>query len=233
MSPKDGGGWTEKVLHSFNNNGKDGYYPRASLILDAEGNLYGTTSLGGIHGIGTAFELTSNGSGKWIEKVLHSFGDRPDEYGYQPSGLIFDTLGNLYGTTLSGGIHGFGTVFELMPNGNGGWIVSVLHSFGEGADGAQPEASLVMDTTGNLYGTTTSGGIHDCGGNNGNCGTAFELSPLEGAGWSERVLHSFDNNGSDGIYPVVSLITATGGKLYGTTPQGGIHGHGTVFEITP
>src|SRR5271167_2431039 len=113
--------WSDKVLHNFNDNGTDGYYPYASLIFDAAGNLYGTTSFGGAYGYGTVFELTPTAGGGWTETVLHSFGNGTDG-AYPDASLIFDAVGNLYGTTQPGGTYhncngGFycGTVFELMP----------------------------------------------------------------------------------------------------------------------
>ncbi len=230
LSPRQGGGWTETVLHSFGSLA-DGYYPYAGLIFDSHGNLYGTTFGGGIHGYGTAFELTPREGGGWTETVLHSFGNGTD--GVSPdAGLIFDSLGNLYGTTNSGGIHNAGTAFELSPREGGGWTETVLHSFGNGSDGANPDAGLVLDGHGNLYGTTLAGGIHTC--LNYNCGTVFELSPEEGGDWAERVLHSFNQNGSDGAHPVADLIFDAAGNLYGTTLDGGIHTYyGAVFELSP
>ncbi|MGB8885888.1 MAG: choice-of-anchor tandem repeat GloVer-containing protein [Candidatus Korobacteraceae bacterium] len=230
LSPRQGGGWTETVLHSFNSPG-DGYYPYAGLTFDSHGNLYGTTSQGGIHGFGTVFELTPRQGGGWTETVLHSFGNNQDGW-YPDAGLIVDGAGNLYGTTSQGGIHSLGAVFELMPNGGGGWMERVLHSFGNGTDGANPAASLVLDSQGNLYVTTLAGGIHTCV--NYNCGTVLELSPQQGGGWTERVLHSFNQNGSDGANPVAGLIFDAAGNLYGTALDGGIHTYyGTVFEFSP
>ena len=124
------------------------------------------------------------------EKVLHSFGHGTD--GINPhAGLIFDADGNLYGTTELGGIHDSGTVFELSPKEGGGWTGEVLHSFGHGNDGAYPYAGLIFDADGNLFGTTFGGGIHETG-------TVFELTPNGGGSWTEKVLHSFNNNGTDG-----------------------------------
>ncbi len=230
LSPRQGGGWTETILHSFNSPG-DGYYPYAGLTFDSHGNLYGTTSQGGIHGFGTVFELTPRQGGGWTETVLHSFGNGTDGW-YPDAGLIVDAAGNLYGTTSQGGIHSLGAVFELTPNGGGGWMERALHSFGNGTDGANPAASLVLDSQGNLYVTTLAGGIHTCV--NYNCGTVLELSPQQGGGWTERVLHSFNQNGSDGANPVDGLIFDAAGNLYGTTLDGGIHTYyGTMFELSP
>ncbi len=231
------GGWTEKVLHNFGDGGNDGYLPGSGLIIDAHGNLYGTTAGGGTHGDGTVFELSPQGGG-WTEGVLHSFNFNGQD-GINPyGGLVFDAAGNLYGTTNFGGIHpaclanfGCGTVFELIPVGGGEWTERVLHSFGNGTDGAEPFfTSLIFDTAGNLYGTTNVGGLHGYG-------TVFELVRTQGGGWADRVLHSF-GSGDDGALPFAGVILDGAGNLYGTTQQGGIHtcpvgNCGTVFEITP
>jgi uncharacterized repeat protein (TIGR03803 family) len=221
----------ERVLHSFGSGPDDGSTPVAGLIFDAAGNLYSTTSGGGTYGPGTVFELTPAGT----ETVLYSFGAFGD--GVSPyAGLIFDAAGNLYGTTYGGGAYqcslgaGCGTVFELSPNGTGGWTETVLHSFGNGTDGAIPSAGLIFDAAGNLYGTTAYGG--DYGGYNGD-GTVFELSPNGSGGWTETVLHNFHYNGTDGVSPYAGLIFDAAGNLYGTTREGGTSSYGTVFEITP
>ena len=210
-----GGGWTEKVLHSFN--GTDGAVPDAALIFDAAGNLYGTTTYGG--GLGNVFELTPAAGGGWTEKVLYNVGNVP--FG----GLIFDSAGNLYGTTYYGGTYGHGAVFELTPVADGSWTEEVLYSFhNNDADGAGPYPTLIFDAAGNLYGTTYNGGFYGYG-------TVFELMPAAGGGWTEKVLHSF--NGTDGAYLFGGLIFDAAGNLYGTTVVGGSHGYGTVFELTP
>jgi uncharacterized repeat protein (TIGR03803 family) len=165
----------EKVLYRFcsANNCIDGEGPLAPVIVDKAGNLYGTTSGGGVSGYGTVFELTFNNGG-WIEKVLHSFQfDGKD--GFTPlAGLTFDAAGNLYGTTTSGGGDGGGTVFELTPNADGKWAEKVLHNF-NGKYGSAPFSNLIMDAKGNLYGTTFRGGAISkrCP---AGCGVAFELT---------------------------------------------------------
>ena len=115
LTPIAGGGWTEQVLHSFNNNGIDGFDPQAGLIFDKNGNLYGTTLAGGTYNGGTVFELTPAGGGGWTEQVLHSFNKNGTDGYYLWASLIFDGAGNLYGTTWVGGTYGNGTVFELSP----------------------------------------------------------------------------------------------------------------------
>ena len=145
-----------QVLHSFGKKGSgDGQTPNAPLIVDASGNLYGTTQLGGAYDAGTVFELTPEAGGGWTETLLYSFGYlHPD--GYSPSsGLIFDAAGNLYGTTFEGGAYGLGTVFELSPQEGGGWKEKILHHFNNnGVDGFQPPAGVIFDAAGNLYGAT-------------------------------------------------------------------------------
>jgi uncharacterized repeat protein (TIGR03803 family) len=159
------------------------------------------------------------------EKVLWSFGGTGDGIG--PGGnLIVDAAGNFYGATLGGGANSTGTVFELSPDGKGGWTESVLYSFGPqgSGDGQQPDAGLVMDSSGNLYGTTFVGGTNDEG-------TVFQLSPKAGGGWTETVIHNFGNSG-DGSLPTANLVLDANGHLYGTTGSGGTRSGGTVFQLT-
>ena len=240
LSPAEGGGWTETILHDFDYNGKDGYQPNGSLIFDGAGNLYGTTEYGGtgacegvtsVVGCGTVFELSPRTGGGWSEKILYFFISNGRD-GNNPSGaLIFDAAGNLYGTTTNGGAYGSGTVFELSPGPQGDYSEKVLHSFQDAlVDGSFPNGSLTLDAAGNLYGTTPSGGT-------GHEGTVFELTPAVGGEWPETVLHSFEKNGIDGYEPLGSLIFDAKGNLFGTTFDGGTgtcrEGCGTVFELSP
>ena len=217
LRPNAGGSWTETVLYSFT--GADGSGPNGGLIFDAAGNLYGTTKFGGAHGYGTVFELTHNPDGTWAESVLHSFTGAD---GANPwAGLIFDAAGNLYSTTLVGGAYGYGSVFELTHNSDGTWTKSVLHSFTERADGGLPDAGLIFDAAGNLYGTTKDGGTRGFG-------VVFKLT-LTSTGWRETVLHTF---GACATYPMGGVIMDAAGNLYGTASHGSNNG-GLVFEITP
>jgi uncharacterized repeat protein (TIGR03803 family) len=222
LMPKAGGGWKEQVLHRFNNNGTDGYYPEAALIFDTFGSLYSTTSSGGTGGVGTVFELTPE-SASWSERVLHQFKNGGRSYG----SLVFDASGNLYGTTAFGGALADGTVFELTLQADGSWAQTVLFGF-NGTDGLQPFAGLIFDASGNLYGTTSGGGAY-------NYGTVFELSPKAGGGWKRKLVLSF--NYQDGYYPTAILTIDGAGNLYGTTYGGGSgncqYGCGTVFELSP
>ncbi|HXZ40354.1 MAG TPA: choice-of-anchor tandem repeat GloVer-containing protein [Terriglobales bacterium] len=209
----------------------NGAYPRAPLIFDASGNLYGTTTDGGDSGCGgvgcgVVFQLTNSG-GTWSENVLWVFGGgRTDGCG-PFAGLIMDSAGNLFGTTHGCGAHGRGTVFELTYSG-GVWGETVLHSFTGQEGGGVPNASLVIDADGNLYGTTRSGGGGGC---LGGCGVVFELTNNHGI-WTETVLHIFQNDGRDGIEPGYNVTLDAKGNIYGTTATGGAFGYGVAFKLT-
>jgi uncharacterized repeat protein (TIGR03803 family) len=150
--------------------------------------------------------------------------------------LIRDDDGNLFGTTSRGGIKnsicnryggpaGCGVVFELSSTAGGGWTQTVLYKFtGSGGDGISPMAAVVLDETGNLYGTTNGGGT-------ASLGTVFRLSPGSSVGWTESIVHSF-GIGYDGSYPESPLIVGSDGQLFGTTLQGGLSNSGTIYAIT-
>jgi len=165
-------------------------------------------------------------------KVIHAFDSATD--GVIPEGrLIFDKAGNLYGTTVGGGPNGGGMVFELSPDGNGNWNETILYSFTGGSDGEEPVAGVVMDTDGNLYGTTQQGAIRNSNCSTG-CGVVYELSPSSN-GWSYQVLYSFTGV-PDGAFPNGELVIDAAGNLYGVTGGGGtsqgcFEGCGTVFEL--
>lgn len=208
------------TLYSFTG-GADGSSPCAGLIFDGSGNLYGTTS-------GTVFELMPS-SGVWTENVLHVFTGEPDDGAYSCAVLIMDAAGNLYGTTLYGGADNQGTVFSLTASA-GGWTEDLLYSF-QTSEG-YPQAVLVMDTAGDLYGTTSFGG--SINGGQSQRGTVFELTASAG-GWTENLPHSF-RGGTDGIRPEAGLIQDGAGNFYGTTSEGGGsgnngNGYGTVFKV--
>jgi uncharacterized repeat protein (TIGR03803 family) len=211
---KTGGDWTEKILYDF---GSDGGGPAAGVIVDAAGNLYGTTSRGGIHAAGTVFELTH----KRDEKVLYSFcslSSCPD--GCSPlGGLLRDKAGNLNGTTASCGTSNQGTVFQLSKSGT----ETVLHSFAGGSsDGAFPAyTSLLMDAKGNLYGVTTQGGAS-------NEGVVYKLSKSG----KLTVLHSFAGGSTDGCNPDGTLAMDKHGNLYGTTTGCGSSDDGIVWKVS-
>jgi uncharacterized repeat protein (TIGR03803 family) len=222
--------WAETVLYSFSE-GSDGVQPLSDLVFDQAGNLYGTTSLGGIKqgncnnngGCGVVYKLTASNGG-WTERVIHSFTGGND--GFTPlSGLVFDQAGNPYGTTRYGGgpgcaLLGCGTVYQLTPSGSG-WKENVVYKFTGGSDGDDPWGGLIFEQSGDLYCTTVSGGA-------GGGGTVYELSPSNG-GWTLTTLYSF--SGSDGSY--ASLTMDAPGNLYGTTFGDGSYGYGNVFKLTP
>jgi uncharacterized repeat protein (TIGR03803 family) len=216
---------TEKVLYSFTGaveSGPDGANPGANLLRDAAGNLYGTTQFGGTSGNGTVFELV-NSNGSYTEKVLYSFEGSTVNDGTLPlAGLVIDSSGNLYGTASGGGAFNAGIVFELV-NSNGSYTEKVLHSFASGGDGQGPQAGLVMDSHGNLFGTTVVGGASDSG-------AVFELVNSSG-NYTETVVHSFTDANGDGGFPYANLIVDSKGNLYGTTSLGGASNVGTVFEL--
>jgi uncharacterized repeat protein (TIGR03803 family) len=231
-------GATTQVLYNFSGQ-PDGGNPWAGLIFDAAGSLYGTTSTGGPGGGGTVFKLSPGAGGKWTETTLYSFtGQNGDGDGYAPyGGLIFDSLGNLYGTTAGCSQVNCGTVFELSPTQGGKWTETILHSF-NGQDGSVPlYSALIFDAAGNLYGTTIYGGSSGTRCDGHGCGTVFELSFSNGT-WSETVLYNFCSaqNCADGAFPAASLVFDANGNLYGTTSDGGARacdrgGCGTVFEL--
>ena len=219
----------EKALYSFTGGG-DGAFPQANVVMDAQGNIYGTTQSGGGSGCGgggcgTVFKLTPRGK----ETLLHVFQAGSDG-AFPIAGLTMDASGNLYGTTLNGGAHcQCGTVFKITPDG----AESIVYAFHGGAEGSSPQGMLVRDKKGNFYGTTASGGL-DCNGFGVGCGTVFRLTP-DG---KHRVLYSFAG-GSDGISPVTGLSLGTDGNFYGTAANGGNdcddtgQGCGVIFQLTP
>jgi uncharacterized repeat protein (TIGR03803 family) len=237
LTPGGGGSWSESTLYSFGSSATDGAHPIASLIFDQAGNLYGTTQKGGAHTAGTVFELVSEGGGVWSESILYDFQGKPDGGG-PTAPLAFDAAGNLYGTTAEGGstqmnycfineFNGCGTVFELTPQA-GGWSETVLHDFGQNSDGHWPIGGVVIDSAGNLFGTTIAGtSPSHC---QAGCGIAYELSSGGGGAWTEKVLLTFDGRTGRGFTPT-SLVLATSGNLFGTTDAGGTHHRGTLFTL--
>ncbi len=230
-----------QVLYTFGANGpNDGGQPLGKLVSDDAGNLYGTTKGGGSNGDGTVFELSPSLGGQWTESILYNFCSQPGcSDGASPvAGLITDQSGNLYGTTLQGGLvqgYCFGTVFELSPTPGGAWTESVLYAFrGSGSgDGCYPESKLIFDSAGNLYGTTSQCGV----GHGGAGGTVFELVPSGDGTWGELVLYSFCQDGdgkcSGGALPQAGVAFSQDGNLYGTASEGGPSKGGVVYELSP
>jgi uncharacterized repeat protein (TIGR03803 family) len=185
---------TETILHDFTG-GSDGGEPMGRLTPDAAGNFYGTTDIGGL-GYGTVYKLSPNGSGGWSETVLHAFTNWLD--GGYPffTSLIFDSQGNLYGTTTGGGPTGHGVAFELSPKGTR-WMETVLYSFGRnGSVGcADPWGGMILDSAGNLYGACLNSGFPQTE-------AIFQLSQSNGV-WKQKVIYNYDsaadNNGGGGL----------------------------------
>jgi len=296
-----GGAWTENVIYRFQGGSNDGANPENALIADHAGNLYGTTSAGGMQscsgGCGTVFELQppSLPSGAWTETVLYLFKGVPSGNGNgdaaSPNTLVFDKSGNLFGMASGGGHcttnetgtycygavynliapsgsgdrwtehilfrftgpsgapqsaifdhagnlygsaawgkYGYGMIFTLQPSAahRGSWVVSEIYNFKDGTDGAFVVTGLVFDASGNLYGSTLGGGLHSPPGD----GTVFRLTPpaQSGAPWGESVLYAF-TGGSDGAGPSFGPIVDSSGNVYGTTTEGGTAGLGTLFEL--
>lgn len=229
LSPASGSGeWTEVILHSFIKFG-DGHLPYTGLIFGKGGGLYGSTpSGGGASNNGMIYRLMPQ-AGSWVYQKLYSFEGGFDA-GFPLSTLVADTLGNLYGTSAYGGITGLGTVFVITFSPSGSALSeNVLYNFQAGGDGNSPQAGLIFDQSGNLYGTTAGGGT-----GTGAQGTVFKLTPptTQGAPWNENILHSFTSAG-DGKDPVCSLVFAEGEAPYGTTLYGGASDLGVIFRIEP
>ena len=263
---------TYKIIYNFTGQGSDGATPYGGPTLDSLGNLYGTTNLGGTYGSGSVYRLSPNGS-SWKYTSLYSFKGIADGAGpgygtlaigadralfgttegggyfgtafaicacpgreiqlqsfgrgtdgAEPmSGVVLDSSGNFYGTTMLGGANGNGTVYEAKRSGKT-WAESVLYSFTGGSDAINPVATVSLDAQGNLYGTAPAGGAF------GN-GAVYKLTHSS-SGWTETVLYSFQG-GTDGANPVGGVIVDKAGNLYGTTFDGGINGGGTVYELSP
>jgi uncharacterized repeat protein (TIGR03803 family) len=215
ITPNSNGTGTENILYSFcwETNCADGQNPYfTSLVFDKEGNLYGTTYNGGANGYGVVFELTPNLTGPWAETVLYSFAGTPDAAN-PINGLIWDAAGNLYGTSYNGGVGDIGTVFELSPNGHGGWSEQVVASL------AEIDAGLTINAAGDIFGTTNN--------------TVFELVPNGAGGYeSPKTLYTFPSTEVRGETPEGTLTLDSSGNIYGTTRAGGKVGNGTVYKLT-
>jgi len=231
LSPNGHGGYNETVLYSFCSlhNCTDGSYPDSYVTFDGHGNLYGTTYYGGLvasgpySGYGLVFQLSpepragcpsgSNTGNGWCEIILYNFMSDPDG-AFPFSGLIWDALGNLYGTTYGGG-SGTGTVYELSPNGKGGWSEQIIYNKGG-------YAGLTMDGSGNLYGADNDG-----------MGHVFKLSPNGNGEWNASILHNFTAGRKDGQIPQGTPVLDNAGNIFGTTFEGGARrGMGTVWKLT-
>ena len=240
-----GSGWAETILYNFSG-GADGRQPSSGLVLDASGNIFGSTAFGGNlqlcgGGCGTIFELSppAHPGGAWTEQVLYTFQGGFD--GQYPGEMVIGVNGSLFGTTSSGGTPGVqchsnsklkfgcGTVFELTPPSQkgGSWTKTVLHTFpATSADGTSPSNEITIDSAGNIYSVTGSGG-------SGHYGIAYLLTAPSGNGsWTETILHSF-TGGSDGGYPGGTLVAGANGTWYGTGSYSGTaNASGVVFQLT-
>jgi uncharacterized repeat protein (TIGR03803 family) len=219
---QDNGASDLKVIHAFTG-GADGATGSAGRMIFRHGRLYGAATTGGTYGSGVVFELKPRGGGEWDFRTIYSFRGQPD--GVFPYGaLLFDGLGNIYGTTYYGGANGIGAVYQLSPQAIGEWNESVLYSFQEGTDGNSPISNLVADTVGNLYGTTSEGGLGR--------GTIFKLSPTGKTQWIETVVHSFQGP-PDGAFAYNGMVMDLFGNFYGATVHGGDNDDGAIYKFTP
>jgi uncharacterized repeat protein (TIGR03803 family) len=227
--PTGGGDWTETILYNFAPL-PDAAFPSSELVMDQNGNLYGTALQGGANNLGAVYQLSppAGPGASWTETVIYSFNG---DDGTLPSGrLEFDANGTIYGTTDGGGARQEGTVFSLTPPAKAGdpWTEAVLYSFSGGRDGGNPTAGVIFDNQGRLFGPASTGGSGgpDFG------GVLFRLDPPAGGSgaWTETVLYSF--GGPNGFRSLSQLVRKNG-AMYGTTSAGGRFGIGTVFVMTP
>jgi uncharacterized repeat protein (TIGR03803 family) len=224
LTPSSSGGWKETILYSLPYKQKhwaDSDYP---LTMDAAGNLYGVTNIGGELDGGYVFKLSPTSSGPWTFTTLYLFGVYTGPGPAVPwSAVVFDSAGNLYGVTANGGTEGFGTLYELSPSSGGGWTENTLVSFPSSCSPAcVPEAGIIVDSSGNIFGAASCTGIYGC---------AYEVSPNGDSAWTLNILHEFAG-GNDAAYPTSGALLNISGKLYGTTREGGTSNRGTVYEIT-
>jgi uncharacterized repeat protein (TIGR03803 family) len=220
---KSSGGWTQSVIHTFTG-GTDGSGPGSPVSIDSKGNLYGTTPTGGANGVGVVYQLKPGAGGSWTLHVIHAFTGGNDGGGGSAGRFAIDATGNLYGVCTVGGANGFGTVYEISPNGSK-WQFTTLYAFKDSPDGALPYGGVVFDKSGNLYGTTYYAGANDLG-------SVYKLTH-SGASWTESVLYSF-KGGMDGASPISSLVADSAANFYGTTSEGGASacGCGVIFKMT-
>ncbi|HTS07739.1 MAG TPA: choice-of-anchor tandem repeat GloVer-containing protein [Candidatus Eisenbacteria bacterium] len=228
----NGGVWTETVLYAFSG-GSDGATPISSLAMDSAGNIYGTTSAGGVssiycaQGCGVLFTLRRGSDGTWTQKVLHAFCSVSGCIdGAIPNGVAVDAAGNLYCTTAEAGRYGGGTLLQVTARAKGGWTGKLLHSFGKGSDGVSPNPGLAFDALGDVYGTTNRGGSQ-------NSGIAFEMTLDSNHQWIEKNLHTFCSalNCTEGGVPLAGLTIDSRGRLFGSTSIGGTGQLGTLYML--
>jgi uncharacterized repeat protein (TIGR03803 family) len=261
LTPTASGPWTETVLYTFSG-GDDGGWPRSGVIRDAAGNLYGTTSVGGVGAVGVVYKLTPAAAGPWTESLLYTFcpgqGLCPD--GAEPfAGLTFDNLGNLYGTVQDSDPDGASEVFKLTPTSSGSWEEALISEIPDASAYAEPLAELTfrpredrcvrdhdrehdrrIERDSRWNRDLICGELYGTsrrGGAYGD-GDVFRVEPAEGGAWNFTTLYDFQ--GSDGLQPTSHVIFDRAGNLYGTTAWGGVQGGtclypgcGVVFQLTP
>jgi uncharacterized protein (TIGR03437 family) len=241
-----GGAWTSEVLYLFPDDPTQTTiceFPESYLTMDSQGNLYGTCTDAGATNLGGVYKLSppSQAGGQWTQQLLHAFAnDGVDGNGPGPeAGLIFDAQGNLYGATENGGSDNAGVVFELSPSTGGAWTETILYTFQFGGP-ATPMGALVFDHQGNLYTTTSAGGVAATGG--GTSGGVIELSPPanRGSEWTLTQVYGFKGKATDGSGPAAGVLFDAAGNIWGTTFHGGpyyssgpANTDGVLFELMP
>ncbi len=221
LHPRSNGRWAFRVIHDFTG-GSDGSSGSAGKMVFRGGSLYGAATTGGA-GYGTVFELRPTDTGGWNFRTLYEFQGAPD--GSFPYGaLLFDQSGHIYGTTYYGGADGLGSIYELTRATGGNWSEQILYGFQAGEDGNSSISNLVFDTAGNLYGTTSEGGLGS--------GTIFELAPNGNGTWTESLPHLFAGP-PDGAFPYAGMVGDGAGMFYGATVHGGTSGEGAIYLFTP
>jgi uncharacterized repeat protein (TIGR03803 family) len=227
---RSGDTWTKTVLHHFAGFA-DGLNPYGGVAIDAQGNLYGTTTAGGVAGFcaedgcGVTYRLTNLGGGSWSYGVLHDFTGGLDGWG--PGGQpALDGAGNVYGTTPNGGTHQPGVVYKLHPDGAGGYDFRVIHHFTGGDDGGTGSLGrLLVDQAGkNIFGIATVGGARGAG-------VVYRLRLMPNGHYKQQTLYAF-RGAPDAGFPYGGLTRDRQGNLYGTTYYDGAHGYGTVYQLS-
>jgi uncharacterized repeat protein (TIGR03803 family) len=221
LRPGANGSYSFRVIHDFTG-GMDGSSGSAGRMVFRGGHLFGAATTGGL-GFGTIFELVPTANGGWRFRTIYSFPGAPG--GSFPYGaLLFDNQGRIHGTTYYGGTNGIGSIYELTRGGGGTWTGQVIYSFGTGQDGNSPISNLVSDAAGDLYGTTSEGGLGS--------GTIFELAPNGNGTWTETLPHLFAGP-PDGAFPYAGMAGDRSGVFYGATVHGGTAGEGAIYRFTP
>jgi uncharacterized repeat protein (TIGR03803 family) len=217
FSPNADGTWTETLIYSFGGD-SNVVIPYGTMAIDSQGNLYGTTIVGGAYGLGSVYKLSLI-NGTWSVQDLYDF--PPTIQGPSYGGIALDSKGNLYVVSQYGGSYGVGSIFKLTPTVDY-WKYSLIHSFTGSTDGGYPGGSIAIDNAGNIYGTTLRGGLFGSG-------TVYKFAP-EQKGWKETVIHNFP--ATEPLWNPQGVIRNVQGNLYGITSYGGKYSFGTAYEIT-